>query len=553
MICQRCGTEFQSEYGNCPRCGWSSLPKKPLLPRWAVWAISSGSVLLLATVVLCLSLFLHRQKEWIHGSWEGNSLSLSFNTEEETFYLEDRQNEFSGTFTMDKNAISLQAEDGSLYIYRYAKKGADGLELQYTRNEEQFKTTLERESRSAPYLYFEEERLELPRIYLDTDRKEITSRSEYVNAKISIEGTKRKFELEETAVRVRGRGNSTWLHFEKKPYRLHFPKKTELFGMGEAKDWVLLANSFDETMMRNYLAFSLAEELGLEYATEFRFVNVFLNGEYNGVYLLCEQTEAGSARVNVEGQIPAQVDTGYFLKGIDTNDKEETARYFEAEHIGSLYLGDHGSFRFYIKSPDEKGCTDAQYEYISDYVGQVNEAIFEQDWETICRLVDVPSMVKMFLLDEVMLNNDMGYCFYLYKKAGGKLYFGPPWDYDQSCGGSSWGGTTYVGWETGSTHYWYNTLIEIPEFRAELKALYKEHQKYLHQLCDLVDETAEQYRYDIAMNNELWEEELFGFSRKWRRLQELVELEDYEEHLDYLKKWLSNRLEWMEDELEINK
>ena len=163
----------------------------------------------------------------------------------------------------------------------------------------------------------------------------------------------------------------------------------------------------------------------------------------------------------------------------------------------------------------------------------------------------MPSMVKMFLLDEVMLNNDMGYCFYLYKKAGGKLYFGPPWDYDQSCGGSSWGGTTYVGWETGSTHYWYNTLIEIPEFREELKKVYKEHQKYLHRLCDLVDKTTKQYRYDIAMNNELWEDELFGFTRKWRRLQELVELEDYEGHLNYLKNWLTKRLEWIENELEI--
>lgn len=552
MICQRCGTEYSDEGICCPRCGFGRPKEKNPLPQWMLWAMGGGGVVLLTCVTLLIVFLSRQQKDWIQGSWEGAALSLAFNTEEETFSLKDGTNELAGTYTVDQNSFGLTAEDGSLYVYRYQRAGSNKMELQYTRNNEIYKTSLERVSEQAPYLYFEEERLTLPRLYLDTDGKEVESRTQYLNASISIEGTKRKYQLEETPVRIRGRGNSTWLHFDKKPYKLRFGKKTDLFGMGAAKEWVLLSNSFDETMMRNYLAFSIAEELGMEYSTEFQFVNVFMNGDYIGVYLLCEQTEAGESRVNVEEAIPAQVDTGYFIKGIDTIEKDETARDFEVDEVNGLYLGDKGNFRFYIKSPGGSECTDAQYSYISEYVNQVNDAILSKDWETVCALVDVDSMVKMFLVDEVTLNNDMGYCFYLYKKAGGKLYFGPPWDYDQSCGGSSWGGTTYVGWETGSTHYWYNTLVEIPEFRAAVAAEYKEHQDFFHELCDFLDKTVEKNHYDIAMNNDLWSYQLFGFQRKWRRVEELVAFETYEEHTAYLKTWLTNRLEWIEDELEIN-
>ncbi|MBQ7936693.1 MAG: CotH kinase family protein [Clostridia bacterium] len=629
MICQRCGTEFNNRDGICPRCDYGRPKPKKNLPKWLGWVIALGSVALVACVGLVLYLSVYFDSDWMHGSWEGSSLAISFNTEEETFILSNGENVISGTFTANKDTFGLMAEDGSIYTYRYERVNATKMKLMFSQNNETMKITVTKEDdawdevanpdegtkdpenagsetnepsdsgsetdtqkpitdskpnqvpdtttpnngnntttqkpstntgtstgngstgTNTSTTVLDESKLELPRLYISTENgAEIQSRDTYLNATVSMSGAG-KHDLGATLAGIRGRGNSTWLHFDKKPYRLKFNKKVDLLGMGANKDWVLLANAFDETMMRYYLAFSLAHELELEYTSEFQFVNLFLNGEYRGVYLVCEQIEEGESRVDVNTSKTGEVDTGYLIECIGNSTKEEEERYFLAEKVnGNRLYPTAKEFRFYIKSPEPEECTDAQYEFIKNYITEVNEAIFEKDWNRIRQLVDVETAAKMFVLDEVMLNNDMGYCFYLYKKKGEKLCFGPMWDYDQSCGGSSWGGPTYEGWETGTTHEWYMALMEIPEFESLVKKTYNSHKKFIRNMPKLVDETIKEYQYDFDMNNELWED-LFGDPKKWRRMKELIALKTYDEHVDYLKTWLNNRIEWMEDELGI--
>ncbi len=552
MICQRCGTEYESELEFCPRCGYGRPKERIRLPRWLWWTAGITLPLLIIGIGLMMYWQFYSSAGWVHGAWEGQDLSIVLNLDRDLFMLENGDTELSGTFTLGSDTLGLTSEEGDLYVYRYQRLSANRMRLMYsTADNDTVQITLNRTAKDADSLIFVEDQLELPRLYLDTDHVEIESVEDYINATITVKGASRnKYNLNEHIVTVRGRGNSTWRHFEKKPYKLQFTKRVDLLGMGAAKEWVLLANAFDETMLRNYLAFSISDELGIEYASEYQFVNLFLNNEYVGVYLLCEQMEADPERINVDQPIPAQVDTGYFLKTIDTDKSNESNRYFEVDEVDGQHLGDRNLFRFYINSPKATECTDAQYDFISNYVSEANEAIFTKDWEQICQLVDVDSAVKMFLLDQILLNNDMGYSFYLYKKPGGKLYLGPGWDYDQSCGGSSWGGPTYVGYETGSTHYWYNTLIEIPEFRALVAEKYQQHKSFFRNLPRLAEKTYQDHQYDFDMNNDRWEE-LFGNRRKFRRLNELMVLETYDEHLEYLQTWLTNRLEWMESDLEI--
>ncbi len=549
-VCQRCGTEYENEQIACPRCGYGKPKAAFHMPKWGWWSLLAGGAALLIGLVVGLQVADYFGKDWMEGVWLAPSFELSFNTEEGSFALTTEGVQLSGTYSVTADTFRLTAADGNLYVYRYDRLSKNRVKLLFSQNGNNTRITVNRSDDAADYQFFSEERLELPRFYLNTGQVEILSTEDYINATLSVKGASKKYNMEEQIVTVRGRGNSTWRYFAKKPYKLKFTKKIDLFGMGAAKEWVLLANAFDETMMRNYLAFSIAQELGVEYASEYQFVNLFLNDDYVGVYLLCEQTEEGENRVNLGNNIPAQVDTGYFIKTRDTDASDETARYFRLPDVNGLHLGDRGMFRFYIYSPDETECTDDQFYFIEDYVMRANEAIFTKDWQQIQELVDVDSAVKMFLVDQITLNNDMGYCFYLYKKPGGKLFFGPCWDYDQSCGGSAWGGTTHIGYETGSTHYWYNTLIEIPEFKALVAKEYKEHQGFMDSLTQLVDDTYDEHRYDFNMNNERWEE-LFGNHRKYRKLKELEELDTYEEHLTYLKDWLTNRLEWLEGDLEI--
>lgn len=396
---------------------------------------------------------------------------------------------------------------------------------------------------------YNEEQLSLPIIKINTsDGKDITSKTEYVSSTVSITNTVKNHTLTNAAADVRGRGNSTWQYFDKKAYKLKFTVKTDLFGMGAAKKWVLLANALDESMMRNYIAFSLGKMLGLEYTSDFMFVNVFLNNEYKGVYLLCEQVQEGKTRVNINSSKNGDVDTGYLLEGIN-NSTPVDYKTFTLGSVNGKQLGDEGRFTFIIKSPELAQCTDEQRSFIKDYVKNTNEAIFKKDWDKIQQYIDVDSFVNMFLLDEIMLNQDMGYSFYMYKKQGGKLYMGPMWDFDQACGSSSHGGSGYKGWYAGSELEWFTSLIEIPQFRELVAKRYAEKKSQIHSLLNTIDSTVNKYSYDFAMSNYVYN--TFGKRDRWRTMSEIAALKTYKEHIIYLKTWLTNRFIWMENQLGI--
>ena len=96
---------------------------------------------------------------------------------------------------------------------------------------------------------------ETPTIRITTEgNAPITSKEDYVKATVSLEDSGQDFE--NYSGKIRGRGNSTWLYFDKKPYRLKFNTAVDLFGMGENKDYVLLANAMDMSMLNNYAAFT---------------------------------------------------------------------------------------------------------------------------------------------------------------------------------------------------------------------------------------------------------------------------------------------------------
>ncbi len=395
---------------------------------------------------------------------------------------------------------------------------------------------------------YDEKKLTLPIMKIVTGNgKDITSKTEYTGATVSISNTLKNYSLGNTVVDIRGRGNSTWQFFDKKAYKLKFTVKTDLFGMGAAKKWVLLANALDESMMRNYLAFNLGKALGLEFTSDCQFLNLYINGQYKGVYLLCEQVQEGSNRVNINTSPVGQVDTGYLLEGIN-NASPVDYKTFKLNDVNGKSLG-KGAFTFIIKSPDIIQCTEEQKNFISDYVAKANEAIFNKDWDGIQKYIDVDSFVNMFLLDEILLNQDMGYSFYLYKKQGGKLFMGPAWDFDQACGSSSHGGSGYKGWYAGSELQWFTTLIEMPQFKELVSKRYQEKKTAIRGMLNTIDSTVNKYSFDFAMSNYVFN--TFGDPNRWRTMYEIASCKTYKDHIIYLKTWLTNRFIWMENQLGV--
>jgi hypothetical protein len=164
----------------------------------------------------------------------------------------------------------------------------------------------------------------LPKLEINTNNQPIMNKTDYVTSMISVTNCESEYELSGLSAGVRLRGNGS-LEAPKKPYRIKFMEKQNLLGLNDnakVKNWVLLADYYDYSMLRNASAFTLGNSLldmGGYYSSDYQHVNLYINGIYNGVYLLAEQQQANKHRVNINVPDPTDLSTkiGYLLE-LDT-------------------------------------------------------------------------------------------------------------------------------------------------------------------------------------------------------------------------------------------
>jgi len=228
---------------------------------------------------------------------------------------------------------------------------------------------------------------------------------------------------------VKGRGNSTW-SFPKKPYAIKLDKKAEVLGMPKHKRWVLLANWIDRTLMRNHIAFTIAKNTeSLDWTPRGEFVELILNGKHLGNYYLCEQIKIDKNRVNIaemeSTDIDGEVITGGYLLEMDINYDEVNKFHTD---IRNLPVN--------IKEPDEDVLVDKQFNYIQNYINQVERAIyadnFSIDGHSYTEYIDVNSFIDWWLVHELTHNGEPGWpkSSYMHKDKNDKLVAGPVWDFD---------------------------------------------------------------------------------------------------------------------------
>lgn len=261
---------------------------------------------------------------------------------------------------------------------------------------------------------------------------------------------------------IKGRGNTTWELFEKKPYQLKLDTAADLLGMGAGKKWILLANAFDETNLRNKFVYDLARENDFCYAPECEFVDLYLNGEYRGVYLLTERVEFGEERLNVE------TDEKYMCN------LELAARW---DALDNAFLTDSGR-AVEIREPDEP--TEQDFERIAQIVRQMENAILYPKAEvSLGDIIDIDSWAYKYLIDEITENGDADIASSYFYYVDGKIYAGPLWDYDNTLGVSTRNqnpctflarsGYTYINHGTP----YYDALYEQEEFYDRMIELYR--------------------------------------------------------------------------------
>ena len=349
-----------------------------------------------------------------------------------------------------------------------------------------------------------------------------------------------KFALEEYQIEIRGRGNSTWTN-PKKPYRVKFPKATSILGMRKAKLYVLLADYFDPSGLRNYLAHSFSSLLNLDYTLETRFVELYFNGEYQGMYLLTEQVQIYKNRLDLT--MEDNPDSGFLIELEDDSRMEgEGDEDFDWVKVeGRNYL---------IKYPKPKNHSEEDYclkaAYIKNYLTEMMASFEDGTYE---EYIDVSQFIEYFILQEIFKNVDVNFSsVFAHKDEGGKLKMGPLWDFDISLGNGNYFDYSYLGY-WAVHHPWLKLLLKDDDFRESYQTRFRVVlEKLLPEAIDDLVSKGEILRKYFNDDNALWN--TFGKSY-WPVTEEMEAALTHEAHINLIKEFLEHRQEWLLNNLDL--
>ncbi len=369
---------------------------------------------------------------------------------------------------------------------------------------------------------------------------------------------------------IETRGNSTQ-GFEKKTYSLETrdedwdDQAVELLGMGKEEDWILHAMVIDKTQLRIPMSFYFFQRMG-HYAANWRYVELIVDGDYRGLYILTEKIKRDKNRVDIakmdEDDIAGDPLTGGYILRIDWLDDEEGFRSrYESQG------GEPMTYQWYY--PKAEKIQDEQAEYIEEWINQFETAVFSDDFThngtRYTDYIDVASFTDFLLINELSKNAD-GYKLssYLHKERdskGGKLAAGPIWDFDQTYGVSEvCSNYDYEGWtylqnqadceDLESMPLWWRAMMSDPVFTNYLACRWEAFRSGpLHQ--DSVLQWIDTHRADISDAIERNFERLdFIGERIWIEPSPIPQ--SYEAEIAVLKTWISNRLRWMDENLPGN-
>ncbi|MDE6784032.1 MAG: CotH kinase family protein [Ruminococcus sp.] len=382
---------------------------------------------------------------------------------------------------------------------------------------------------------------EVPRVYINTNDGiglALVKQTGYVMADIAVVDTNGYIIHDSGQIKVRG--NSTALA-PKKPYNIKFDSKQNVLGMGKAKKWVLLADCYDPTFLRNTLALDFSHNIGMPYTSEHSYVELWLDGVYRGCYEITEPVDDGTSRVNIN--VDGNGGMEDFIIQYEMNRASSNTTYFTADE-----------FRFEIKSPDIT--SEEQRLYVKNKVTEIFRIIKTLDFEEIEKVIDIDSFAKYYLINELFKNVDFGYtsAFFYYKN--GILYAGPPWDYDLTAGNLNYNESpnSRLCLDTENLFadncQFYQYLLECRDFQNAVRHVYAENFEYCENMYaegGIIDTITETY-YPLFQRN--FDDTDWEISKQYTSLMRVPD-PDYFENVNYLRNWLRERNQWLSDYYDI--
>lgn len=355
----------------------------------------------------------------------------------------------------------------------------------------------------------------------DPSIAEIPSKDYYLEGTLVVNG-RGGYEDYTGKTEVKGRGNSTW-GYPKKPYRLKLNKKAEICGLGKAKNYVLLANHLDPTLMLNSVAFKIGRLLELPFTNHAIPVDVVLNGIYKGSYLLTEQIEVKENRVDLD-------ENNSVMWELDSYWDDEPKFKSTAFNLPVM-----------VKDPD---LTTEQFEYWKKDFNAFTTQFAKEPLEgnSYVDMIDIESVAKFLITFNLVHNMEINHpkSVFLHKERNGKYVMGPIWDFDWA-----------YDYEGTSNHFGrYNTPLFSSSMNgvgtaffqrflqdSRVKTIYKRtwqdfKNNKLDALLQYVDDYAVMLKPSVERNSELWEN-----------------TRSFDTKVKELKTWLRNRADYIDSEV----
>ena len=377
--------------------------------------------------------------------------------------------------------------------------------------------------------------------------------------------------LFEGPVGIETRGQSSQYFYPKKQYGFEtrsiedfeLDVDVSLLGLPEEEDWILQAPYGDKSLMRNVLTYSLSEDMG-RYASRTRYVNLNLNDQNDGVYVLMERLKRDVNRIDINELRPVENEgsalTGGYILKIDKGTDINPTTAFASKYTSS----EQSVIHFLYETPDAETITTAQKDYIQRYISDFEDALQSENFtdanEGYKAYINVDSFVDFFILTELGNNVD-GYRLstWLTKDRDEKLKMGPVWDFNLAYGNANYcAAERYDVWayrlsdrcpgDFYPVPFWWMRLMQDPAFKEAVKARFTSLRQGV--LSDAsIAAKIEQYRELLDSSNNAG----YNFSR-WPILGEWVWPnffvgQTYKEEVDYLKEWTLNRTAWLDEQI----
>lgn len=383
----------------------------------------------------------------------------------------------------------------------------------------------------------------LPIVRINTKGKSVSRRDTWVDdCTMRIELPDGTVDYE-GPLSLKGRGNGTWTETNKKPYALKLEEKAKILGM--QKRWCLLANYKDRTLLRNDVSFWISRQTDMPYTVSGRFVELVWNGKNMGNYYLCEQIRIDNNRVDIaEPNLQDPANGGMLIVIDDFLGYSSDDRYDKSPMVGFRSTGSNNRYKlpYVLKDPDEDAngnlltSSSPTFTYLKNYVKNMEDAIYalknNSDNSTVRQYLDYDRAIDYVLIQELTMNHDSyntwpnagPHSAYLYKDAGGKLCYGPVWDFDYHTftlyndaaysNPSSSENNRLRQWELlkmdakGNNKYYFADLAKYdPEFRTLLVERWNRYKNtWKNEFPKYVDMMADSIRLSESYNNSLWKE-----------------------------------------------